>query len=305
MRILITGASGLLGAHLASGLADRHTVLGVDRHPWWGDLPVPLQVGDLSDPAFRERTFRSFKPEALLHCAAMANVDACEQDPAGAFSCNAELTARLAESAAPDCLFVYLSTDGVFRGERPLHAEEDPPDPITVYGRSKLQGEREVQQRIQRHLIVRTNFYGWSSGRKKTFAEWLVRSLEGGEPITLFSDFFFTPLYVMDFVECLRLLLESGATGLFHVAGGERVSKSRFGLRLAELAGFSTRAVRVGSLHSAPLVAPRPADMSLACGRFVRRAGRALPGLDEGLRRFLQDRGRPLSLRSRMAQCIP
>lgn len=297
MRILVTGACGLLGAHVASFLSHRHEVVGVDRNPWWGDQPLSLRQGDLSEPGFLERIVEQFMPEVVVHCAAMANVDHCEQNPALAHTMNVELTHRLTRAVSRECLFVYISTDGLFKGDRSGVAEEEPPCPRTVYGRTKLQGEQDVQLACPNHLIIRTNFYGWSSGRKPTSGEWLYHALKNGDPITLFEDFFFTPIYVVDLTERLVSLIQSGHRGLFHLAGSQRVSKSQFGALLAQEAGFSLKSVRRGSIDAAHLAASRPKDMSLDCGRFHRLTGSALPDALSGLRRFLKDRERPLSSR--------
>ncbi len=297
MRVLITGASGLLGAHLVAMLSRSYDVVGVDRHPWWGDEPQEVLLGDLEAPGFLQETVAAVSPTIVIHCAALANVDACEQDPDRAFAGNATLTRRLVRAVPASCLVVYLSTDGVFQGEVPLAAEEERPSPRTVYGRSKVQGEREVALATSNHLIVRTNFYGWSSGRKKTSGEWLHHALEAQQPVTLFTDFFFTPIYVVDFVERLARLLDHPYRGVIHLAGRDRLSKHRFGMLMADVGGFSPEAVRPGSLDEMPLTAPRPKDISLSSARFVQLTGIEAPDSRLGLARFLADRGRPLSAR--------
>lgn len=297
MRVLVTGASGLLGAHALACLAQRHEALGVDRNPAWGDPPARVERGDLTEPNFAQGVVRAFEPDLLVHCAAMSDVDGCERDPLRADLYNARMTGHLVSAISPRCLFVYISTDGLFRGDSPFTTEETPPCPRTVYGRSKLAGERQVQEATQNHLIVRTNFYGWSSGRKKTAGEWLYQSLREAAPITLFEDFYFTPIYVADFIERLEALIEARLQGTFHLCGRDRLSKLQFGIRMAEMAGFSQAGMRRGSIRTAGLLADRPSDMSLDCGLFRRVTGLDLPGCDEGIRRFLRDRETPLSRR--------
>lgn len=297
MKMLVTGASGLLGAHALALFAERHEVLGVDRNPPWGNGPASTERGDLTDPKFSALLVQRFNPDVLIHCAAMADVDRCERAPAQAELYNVRMTRTLARAVSPGCLFVYISTDGLFKGDRPFASEEMFPCPRTVYGRTKLQGEWEVRLATENHLILRTNFYGWSSGRKKTAGEWLYQALKGGGPITLFNDFFFTPIYVADFVERLAALLEAGHRGVVHLAGQDRVSKAEFGLRMADRAGFSSAGIRQGSIREANFLADRPADMSLDSGLFRRITGLELPSCEEGLRRFLRDRERELSVR--------
>jgi dTDP-4-dehydrorhamnose reductase len=297
MRALVTGACGLLGSHVAAALSRECDVVGIDRHPWWGDVPIELREGDLRDRDFLRAAVADAAPQLLIHCAAMVDVDACEDQPEEAYAYNAEVTRGLARTVAPDCLFVYITTDGVFVGDRPMRSEADLPCPRTVYGRSKLHGEWEVQLATHNHLIVRTNFFGWSSGRKQSSAEWLYSALQEQRAITLFDDFFFTPLYVMDLVERLLQLAERRQRGLFHIVGRDRVSKYEFGLELAQAAGFSCANVKRGSIEDARFRASRPRDMSLDSVRMAQASGWDVPACRGGLHRFIEDRDRTLGAR--------
>jgi dTDP-4-dehydrorhamnose reductase len=297
LKILVTGASGLLGAHLMAGLSRNQDVVGIDRHPWWGTCPLPLVHGDLSDPDFLPEVIERERPDVLMHCAANVSVDACEEDPVRAYTDNADLTRRVARAAPRECRVVYITTDGIFKGDSAFVDESELPCPRTVYARSKLQGEWEVQLATDNHLIVRTNFYGWSSGRKSTSAEWLYRALARQEPVTLFDDFYFTPLYVVDLVERLQAALEVGLRGIVHLCGADRVSKHEFGILLASVAGFRPDQIRRGSIRDAALSAPRPPDMSLSSEKFRRASGMGVPPCRAGLQRFVRDRARSLESR--------
>jgi len=283
-------------------LSRRYDVMGIDRHPWWGDQALTVLTEDITAPAFLKETLPSFAPDILIHCAAMVNVDACEIDAQQAYATNAMLTRRLLQAMPANCRVVYLSTDSVFQGDTPFVTEEELPSPRTVYARSKLQGEWEVAQRTDHHLIIRTNFYGWSSGRKKTFGEWLYHALETGTPITLFDDFFFTPLYVMECVERIVYLIEGGYHGTFHLGGQDRISKYQFGMLMAKVGNLSTQHIRRGQLDEAGLRAPRPKDMSLSSDRFHRLTGLPVPDVLSGIQRFLDDRERSLSARIAAAE---
>ena len=297
MTVLITGACGLLGSHLMAALSGHYRVVGIDRNPWWGDEPLEVVQADLQEPRVLQRLVSMIAPRIVIHCAALANVDACEQNPALAYAVNTHMTRDLVCSLPSGCRVVYISTDGVFKGNKPFVTEEDLPCPRTVYGRSKVQAEWEVMLGTEDHLIVRTNFYGWSSGRKQTSGEWLYTSLASQQPFVLFRDFFFTPIYVVDFVKRLILLLESDYRGIIHLGGRDRLSKYQFGLLLAQAAGLSTQHVREGSIDEVPLIASRPKDMSLKSERFVQLTGLDVPDTVSGVRRFVADRLRPLRLR--------
>jgi dTDP-4-dehydrorhamnose reductase len=278
-------------------LSQQHYVLGVDRHPWWGDQPAPTLTGELDDPAVIERALGAVPPDVLIHCAGMVDVDACEKNPVKAFESNAELTQRLVRLVPPHCLFVYISTDSLFADDTPFATEATRPRPQTAYAESKWRGELAVQSTTSNHLILRTNFYGWSSGRKFTSAEWMHRALSDCEPVTFFDDLYSTPIYVVDLVERLRVLIQSGHRGIFHLGGRDRVSKYRFGELMAQVAHLPFEHVRKGSLRKAPLVARRPHEMSLNSGRFEQCTGLAVPDCLTGLRHFVANRGIPLSQR--------
>src|SRR5438046_500341 len=155
MKVLVTGACGLLGSHLSMRLSTRHQVTGIDRHPWWGDRPVEVLQGDLQDNAFLDTVINTFIPDVLIHCAALVDVDACEKNPDIAYQMNAGLTQNLVARVPAHCLFVYISTDAVFSGDSRYWTEDQTPEPSNTYSRSKLQGEMETRK-ASKYLIVRT-----------------------------------------------------------------------------------------------------------------------------------------------------
>lgn len=294
MNVAITGACGLLGAHLAAALSRYHRVIGFDRHPWWGTRQIVLHQGDLADARARDAFIDDARPDLLIHCAAMVDVDACEERPEEAYRINGALTGLLARAASSHCHFVYITTDGIFAGDEQMLRETALPCPRTVYGRSKLHGEWETQLATERHLIIRTNFYGWSAGAKNTSAEWLYQALARGESVTLFDDFWFTPIYVVDLVERILALSAGRHTGIFHIVGRERISKYEFGMRLASACGLSIARVSRGSIVDAKLRAPRPRDMSLSSEKTESMLKYSAPDCVSGLSHFIADRGRTL-----------
>ncbi|MFI5245287.1 MAG: sugar nucleotide-binding protein, partial [Gemmatimonadales bacterium] len=120
VNVAITGACGLLGAHLATALSVLHRVVGFDRHPWWGTSPLTLHQGDLTDAAARNAFLAAAAPDVLIHCAAMVDVDGCERTPDAAYRMNAALTKDLARGVPLGCRIVYITTDGVFDGTVPF-----------------------------------------------------------------------------------------------------------------------------------------------------------------------------------------
>ena len=288
-RILITGASGLLGGNMIHRWAPEHELLGLDRNPFGG---YPVAQVDLLDWDRVTRLVREFEPTVILNAAAMANVDGCEKDPEAARAMNVDLVGTLAELAREsEAALVHISTDQVFNGESDtLYTEEDAPSPINEYGRSKLAGERAALE-YKGSLVVRTNIFGWNLARNKgSFGEWLYDLFEERREATLFTDVFFTPIYIGALIEGIEAALDRGLTGVLHLAGATSLSKDAFGRLLAEEMGREHSQVRSGSLGDVALTAPRPKHMSLSSARFEELTGVSVPRAEQSIRRFLSDR---------------
>ena len=250
-----------------------------------------------------------FNPQVVIHTAAWVDVDGCQVNPTKAKESKETLTKLVVSASPKKAKIVYISTEQVFPGNKACAKESDPTRPINVYGRTKLAGEQIVQESGRPHLIVRTNFFGWSSGRKKTFGEWLIQSLREKQPIRLFTDFYFTPLYAGLMADRLEHLLKKDAQGVVHLGGRNRVSKYEFGKKLARMSGLSFGSVKDARMDSVASLAPRPKDISLNSGRAEALLGTQAPTLEKSLQLFLRDekafKTATLIKRRRIPQSIP
>ena len=160
MRILVTGASGLLGINLCLALSDEHQITGLVHRQKIINAPFGVLTGDLCDDSFLKAVMEKAKPQLVINCAAAANIDWCEQNPDEALLINSEVPGRLAEICLKkDINLLHISTDAVFDGKQVEYTEEDIPNPQSVYARSKLLGEQNVVLANQNALISRVNFY--------------------------------------------------------------------------------------------------------------------------------------------------
>ena len=224
MRILVTGASGLLGLNLSLAALPSHQVIGVDRSTLTG-VPFELLNMDLLEDGALEKMFAAAKPDALIHCAALADVDACQDDPAASQRLNAVLPGDLAAGCARRSIpMIHISTDAVLDGTRPgFYTEQDIPNPLGVYARTKLEGERAVLAANPDAIIARVNFFGWSLTGTRSLAEFFINNLFTGKPVNGFTDVFFCPMFVGDLAETLLDMLEKDLSGLYHVVGSRGV----------------------------------------------------------------------------------
>ncbi len=287
MRILITGASGLLGLNLALAALPVHQVIGVDRSRLRG-VPFELLNLDLLEKGAMERMFASSKPEVLIHCAALADVDACQADPAGSHRLNAVLPGELAAGCEKRSIpMIQISTDAVMDGTRPgFYTEEDVPNPLGVYAQTKLEGEQAVLEVNPGAILARVNFFGWSLTGQRSLAEFFVNELREGKPVNGFTDVYFCPMFVDDLAQILLQMLEKGLAGLYNVVGSEVLTKYEFGLSIAHQFGYDPGLIIPSSVDRSNLVVPRSHNLRLSVHKLSTALGRPIPGFSTGLVKF-------------------
>lgn len=289
-RILLTGASGLLGANLVLEASRRHEVVAVCyQHRIWREGVDVIQA-DLSHPGVAAEVIASRRPQWVVHCAAATDVDACEASPGMACRLNRDMAREVAEAArSVRARLVHISTDAVFDGKRGGYRESDAARPINAYGKSKLEGERAVAAAHPEALIVRTNFFGWNAQAKRSLAEWFLDRLERGEACPGFVDVWVSPILVSDVGELLLKMMTAGLRGVYHVAGGQCLSKYDFGRMVARVFGLDPDLVRPARVAEAGLGAPRPARLCLDGSKVERELAIRLPGVVEGIERMKRE----------------
>jgi dTDP-4-dehydrorhamnose reductase len=305
MRLLVTGVSGLLGLNLAWTVADRFEITGVLRgeravaSP--GHTPFNVIESDLTCPGEVQRVLDLAQPDAIIHTAALTVVDRCERYPDEAHCVNTLLPQTLARAAAcAGVPLLHISTDAVFDGLRGDYTEEDEPNPINVYARTKLAGERAVAEAYPEALIVRVNFFGWSWQGNRSLAEFIFNNLSSNVPFFGFEDVFFCPLLVNDLIETLLQMLERKLTGTYHAVSSQCQSKYAFALMLAREFGFDEALISPAPFNKGNLLANRSPRLTLRSDKLSRDLGIHLPAQQPAVRRFaeLYRQGYPKTLRS-------
>jgi dTDP-4-dehydrorhamnose reductase len=301
MKILVTGASGLLGLNLCLLMQSTHEIVGVDRSKL-SNVPFRLIRADLLDAEVEHRILDSVQPDWLIHCAAQANIDACEADPGQAQVLNSDLPGELAAACAHRGIrMVHLSTDAVFDGTKEgVYVEEDVPNPLGVYARTKLDSEWTVLGANPDVLVVRVNFFGWSLTGQRSLSEFFVNSLSSGQRVQGFTDVLFCPLFVADLAELLMKMLAKGLSGIYHVVGSESLTKYDFGVAIARKFGLDERLISPVSVDESTLMAPRSHNLRLSVHKLSTVLGEPIPGFSTGLDRFYTQyqQGYPQKLRS-------
>ena len=288
MRLLVTGASGLLGLNLSLVAARQgDEVTGLVHSRSLQGVPFEVRQVNLLETDEALATIEASRPEAIIHCAAIASINAAEQQPELTRQLNAEIPGRLAGAAKGwGVPFVHISSDAVYNGQTGNFQETDPTDPLSVYARSKLAGEQAVRAANPEAIIARTVFYGWSLSGQRSLAEFFFNKLTAGEPMKGFTDLVFCPLYVEDLAQVLLEMLEKQLTGVYNVVASGHLSKYDFGVRIARLFGLSSDLIEPVQTGEEYLGAPRSLNLSLNTEKLQTALGHALPGVDQGLERL-------------------
>lgn len=300
--LVVTGASGLLGASVLRSAVERGwQAVGFCHRHLIRDPAMRVATIDLTDESATSKLLSDLHPDAIIHCAAASNVDWCEDNPKQAEAINVKASAILASIAASlDARLMYISTDAVFDGKKGNYAETDQPAPLSVYARSKLEGEQETLRAHPQAAIARVNIYGWNAQNKQSLAEFFLKHLEEGSDVPGFTDVLFTPILVNHLAPVLFAMLERKLTGIYHVAGSEKLSKFEFARRVATTFGLDPARVTPIQVKDVNLKATRPLDISLNTEKITAALGCPMPDVDSGLCEFrkLREREYPQQLKN-------
>jgi len=287
MRILVTGASGLLGLNLALEAAKDHRVFGtINNHAIQTDAFTVLQVDLLADGA-AESLLDQTQPDWVIHCAALANLEECEAHPALAEKLNTQLPAILAAYVARGgARLLHVSTDAVFDGQKGDYTEQDAPNPLGIYAHTKLEGEHRVAEADPAAIIARVNLFGWSPSGRRSLAEFFFNNLSAGKRVMGFTDVFFCPLLANDLATIFLKMLQTNLSGLYHVVSPECLSKHDFGVRLAHQFDLDASLISPTSVDQGGLAVARSPRLTLRVDRLAEALGELPPDQSTCMHRF-------------------
>jgi len=281
VRILITGASGMLGATLADVWQDKYTIFATDLANFKKNSVKNFKEFDLFSSSYKELINWS-TPDIIVHCAAITNVDQCEEQYKQAMAVNAESVKKLLQSSHNNTKIIFISSEAVFSGEQHLATESDKTNPKTVYGKSKIIAEEYLKESGNSHLAVRTTIVGKNINTSKIgFVEWVISSIKHKKEIVLFEDVLFTPITIWHLAEELEWILENNVSGTIHIAGQQPISKFEFGKQVCEKLDLDTSLIRRGNLQSIKFQAKRSKDQTIDSSYYQNLSKHKMPSIDK------------------------
>ncbi len=251
MRIIVTGACGMLGRLVVGALGIKHHVVPTD-------ILESCEIMDISDTSSVFDVINRLRPELVIHCAAMTNVDGCEQDPDNAYKINAIGTMNLACACASiDAAVLYISTDYVFDGTKTTgYTEFDEPNPINHYGASKLAGENIIKEICPKHYIVRTSWL--FAPHSKNFALSILNAAEKNKELRVVADQIGSPTYCKDLATFVESLVGSPLYGTYHFSNSGSCSWHEFASEILKKAGKADIIVKPITSDEWPTPTKRP-----------------------------------------------
>ena len=282
-KILVTGASGLLGSKVIDKSEAEYVVFPTHSTQQFSPCSLRMNITDENEV---KSVFGKVKPNVVVHTAAETNVDECETHKEHALKVNADGTKNLAEACNQiGARILYISTDYVFDGEKGFYTEEDHPNPVNHYGLTKLKGEKYVQELCSSFAILRTSVLYGVHPQKPNFAKWIITALKEGKSIHVVEDHYNSPTLADNLAEAIVEIIGRELEGLYHTAGNERISRYEFALKIAEafdLEASLVKPVKMDDLKG--WKAKRPKDSSLCVDKVQKKIVTRLQDVTHGLK---------------------
>ena len=287
MRILVTGATGFLGRTLLS-LEGEAEWMGCGRRA--AAEGIPYRQVDLANRQAVAALVAELAPDWVINAAAMTNVDGCEKDVRAARQANVDIPENLAGACdAVGAGLVHISTDYVFDGQRGPYREGDAANPLSCYGRLKLESEG-ILEKMERVLVVRTLWlYGYVPQAGANFLTWVLRALSSGQPLRVFADQWGNPTYICDLARALVALCGQEARGLLHAGGATFMTRWEMARDLACFFGVNGALIQPVPTRAAGLPAARPLRSGLCTDALEAALGRRPLSFAEGLQHLAAD----------------
>ncbi|MBT3179770.1 MAG: SDR family oxidoreductase [Candidatus Marinimicrobia bacterium] len=284
MRILITGAFGQLGSAVSKAMMDSHDVIRTGRFIPKGEYGITL---DIQNKILLQNVVDVIQPDIIINLAAMTSVDGCELNPDLAKEINIAGVQHICESF--DGKIIHFSTDYVFDGENGPYTESDLVNPISVYGETKLSSERILLYHNPNHLVIRGNvIYDDSPTTKASFLNWVVKSLEKNEEITVVTDQINNPTWTESMADITSLCIEKNLSGIVHWGDSNQLTRFDFAVKIAEKYELDKKLIKPITTEKLTQLAQRPLKSGLKSDKLIDTLGVIQPSIDDCLNAILK-----------------
>ena len=288
MKFLVTGSAGLVGQQVVKDLSKSNQVFSCynESKPEYGDS-VKM---DLKNYEMISSVLTEIKPDVVIHLGAMTGVDLCEKEKTSASEINTKATEIIAKECSKlNSFLVYVSTDYVFDGNFGMYKEDDVANPLGFYGKSKLEGEKAVQNFSTNWCIARTSTPFGLHPTKKSFPMWVIENLQKQKQIDVLIDQFTSPTYIPNLSRMLIEISERRITGIIHAAGASKISRYQMASMVSDKLNLDGTLLKQISMNKMKWVAQRPKDSSLDVSRASSILNEKPQKIDQSLNLFIDE----------------
>ena len=268
MKILVTGASGLLGSSILHIKKNNFKIHGLINKK--NIKEDKIKFFKINNNKNLIEIIKKEKYDVLINCVGLSDVDLCEKNKKLAKITHIDYVKMISNICYEYKIYlIHISTDHLFNGKKKYYSELSNPEPLNYYAKTKTKSEQIIKSKLEKYLIIRGNFYGWGTSYRKSFSDWIYETLSNSMKINLFTDIFFTPLYIRDFINIVFKLIQKKKNGIYNVSGSERISKYNFGIKLASEFNLNKKLIKKIKINKLNLV-KRPNDMSLSSKKLFK-----------------------------------
>jgi len=288
LKFLVTGSAGLVGQQVVKYLSKSNQVFSCynESKPEYGDS-VKM---DLKNYEMISSVLTEIKPDVVIHLGAMTGVDLCEKEKTSASEINTKATEIIAKECSKlNSFLVYVSTDYVFDGNFGMYKEDDVANPLGFYGKSKLEGEKAVQNFSTNWCIARTSTPFGLHPTKKSFPMWVIENLQKQKQISVVIDQFTSPTYIPNLSRMLIEISERRITGIIHAAGASKISRYQIASMVSDKLNLDGTLLKQISMNKMKWVAQRPKDSSLDVSRASSILNEKPQKIDQSLNLFIDE----------------
>ena len=288
LKFLVTGSAGLVGQQVVKYLSKSNQVFSCynESKPEYGDS-VKM---DLKNYEMISSVLTEIKPDVVIHLGAMTGVDLCEKEKTSASEINTKATEIIAKECSKlNSFLVYVSTDYVFDGNFGMYKEDDVANPLGFYGKSKLEGEKVVQNFSTNWCIARTSTPFGLHPTKKSFPMWVIENLQKQKQIDVLIDQFTSPTYIPNLSRMLIEISERRITGIIHAAGASKISRYQMASMVSDKLNLDGTLLKQISMNKMKWVAQRPKDSSLDVSRASSILNEKPQKIDQSLNLFIDE----------------
>ena len=257
-RVLITGASGQLGNSILNQLNGKFELLATDINIGnISTLDIPFSVLDITNFEQIKSTLFNFNPNVIINLAAYTDVDGCELNPNKAYLLNTKSVEMLSDKF--DGYFIQISSDYVFDGYNGPYSENDETNPLSIYGKTKLDAENILQDSALNWCVLRTNvLFDYYSSTEASFINWVVDSLKLNKSINVVEDQWNNPTWTQNIAEIIELIINKNVKGIYNYGGADYLNRFEFARIIADIFDLDKTSILPINTESLNQAAPRP-----------------------------------------------